>query len=70
MGFCGLLLHSGLVERAELHEYVRRRRGWQGIGQARQVVADTSEQAATAMTPPPRWSGQLAASVAGCRAVI
>ena len=32
------LLHSGLVGRAQLHEYVRRRRGWQGIAQARQVV--------------------------------
>ena len=32
------LLHSGLVERAELHGYVRRRRGWQGISQARHVV--------------------------------
>lgn len=32
------LLHSRLVELAQVHEYVRMRRGWQGLGQARRVV--------------------------------
>lgn len=56
LGAVDALLHGGLVERAEPHGYVRRRRGWQGIAQARQVVelaepaTESSEQAAAGIS--------------------